>query len=181
MEKKMTLFPDNPVLIVDDEAVELEGFEAVLKLSGITNILKCMDSRNVLPMVSGREIECILLDLIMPHVSGTELLTELRESFPEINVIVITGVDEVEMAVQCVKKGAYDYLVKPVDGSHLVSCLKRLIALNEMKRKYSSLQRRFFSDELDNPDAFKEIVTNDPKMNSIFQYIEVIASSAKPP
>ena len=176
----MTLFPDNPVLIVDDEAVELEGFEAVLKLSGITNILKCMDSRNVLPMVSGREIECILLDLIMPHVSGTELLTELRESFPEINVIVITGVDEVEMAVQCVKKGAYDYLVKPVDGSHLVSCLKRLIALNEMKRKYSSLQRRFFSDELDNPDAFKEIVTNDPKMNSIFQYIEVIASSPEP-
>lgn len=176
----MTLFPGHPVLIVDHEAVELEKFEAVLKLGGITNILKCSDSRNVLPLVSKQEIECILLPLFMPHISGTELLPKLRENVPEVPVIVFTGLNEVEIAVKCMKKGAYDYMVKPVDGSHLVSSLKRLIALNEIKRKYSLLGYRFFSDELDNPEAFKEIITNDPKMKSIFQYIEVIASSPEP-
>ncbi|MCP5107121.1 MAG: sigma-54-dependent Fis family transcriptional regulator [bacterium] len=179
-EIESILFPERPVLIVDNEAVELDSFETVLKLGGITNILKCMDGRRVLPIVSEREVECILLDLILPHISGTELLPELRENFPEVPVIVVTGVDDVEIAVECIKKGTYDYMVKPVDRSHLVSSLKRLIALNEMKRKYSLLQRRFFSDELDNPETFGEIVTNDPKMKSIFQYIEVIASSPEP-
>ncbi len=176
----MRLFPEHPVLIVDDEVAELESFEAVLTLGGITNILKCSDGRKVLPLVSKQEIECILLDLIMPHISGTELLPQLRENFPGVPVIVVTGVDEVEIAVECMKKGAYDYMVKPVEKSHLVTVVKRLIKSNEIKRKYSLLRRRFFSGEPDNPETFQEIVTHDPKMKSIFQYMEVIASSPEP-
>ena len=101
----------HPVLIVDDEESELESFETVLKLGGITNTIKCMDSREVLPILSNKKIECILLDIIMPHISGKELLPELQEKFPEIPVIIITGVDEVETAVECMKKGAWHYMV----------------------------------------------------------------------
>lgn len=98
-------------MIVDDEESELESFETVLKLGGITNTIKCMDSREVLPILSNKKIECILLDIIMPHISGKELLPELQEKFPEIPVIIITGVDEVETAVECMKKGAWHYMV----------------------------------------------------------------------
>jgi DNA-binding NtrC family response regulator len=176
----MGLVPEYPVLIVDDEESELESFDTVLKLGGITNIIKCMDSREVLPILSKHEIECILLDIIMPHISGTELLPELQENYPEVPVIIITGVDEVETAVECMKKGASDYMVKPVEQSHLLSGVRRLIELKDMNRKYSLLRHRFFSDQVNNPEAFKEIVTNDAKMKSIFQYIEVIAPSPEP-
>lgn len=176
----MSLFPDQPVLIVDDEANELEVVETVLKLSGISNIVKCLDSREVLPLLSRQNVECILLDIMMPHITGQELLPELSEKYPEIPVIIITGIDEVEMAVDCMKKGASDYMVKPVERSHLVSGVKRLIELNDMKRKYAHLQQQFFSDKLAHPDAFKEIVTNDARMRSIFQYIEVVAKSPEP-
>jgi DNA-binding NtrC family response regulator len=176
----MILFPENPVLIVDDEESEVDSFETALKLSGITHILTCQDSREVLPILSGQKVECILLDLIMPHRSGAELLLEIQEHSPQVPVIIITGVGEVETAVECMKKGAWHYIVKPVEKSHLVSHVKQLIELNSMKRKYSELQRHFFSDKPDNPEAFKEIITCDARMKTIFQYIEVIAPSPEP-
>ncbi|NIO86620.1 MAG: sigma-54-dependent Fis family transcriptional regulator, partial [Candidatus Aminicenantes bacterium] len=65
--------------------------------------------------------------------------------YPEVPVIIITGVDEVETAVEFMKKGAWHYMVKPVEKSHLISHVKQLIELNEMKRKYSQLRHQFFS------------------------------------
>ena len=69
-----TLFPLNPILLVDDEIEMLKSFELTLRSAGIKNILKCHDSREVMPLLSGQEIEVILLDLTMPFISGDELL-----------------------------------------------------------------------------------------------------------
>jgi DNA-binding NtrC family response regulator len=168
------------VLLVDDEELVLDSLERILRLGGITNALKCMDSREVLPILSSREIECILLDMKMPHIPGQELLIDLKKKFPEVPVIVITGFDDVKTAIDSMKKGACDYMVKPVEKTRLLSGIKRLIAFREMKRRYTRLQQRFFSDKPDNPGAFKEIITNDAKMKSILQYTEVIASSPEP-
>jgi FixJ family two-component response regulator len=59
----------------------------------------------------------IILDLFMPHVSGQELLPRLTREYPEIPVVVMTASQEVETAVSCMKEGAFDYLVKPVEES----------------------------------------------------------------
>lgn len=176
----MRLFPEHPVLIVDDEELILDGFERILRRGGITNIIKCSDSREVLAVPAGRPVECILLDMLMPYISGGELLPQLKEKFPGIPVIVITGVDDVKTAVDCIKKGACDYMVKPIEKSRLVSGIKRLIAFNQLQKRYARLQKHFFTDKPDNPGAFKDIITNDPGMKSIFRYIEVIAPSPEP-
>ena len=176
----MILYPENPVLIVDDEKSESDSNEAVLKSAGINHILTCRDSREVLPILAGREIECILLDITLPNFGCKELLPEIREQFPEVPVIIVTGVDEVGTAVVCMKNGAWHYMVKPVDKNDLESHVKQLIQMNSMKRRYTQLHRRFFSDELENPGAFKEIITADAGMKAIFQYIEVIAPSPEP-
>ncbi len=176
----MKLFPGHPVLLIDDDEFILDGFEMILKRGGITHILKCPDSREVLTVLASRPVECMLLDMAMPHLSGRELLPLLKEKFPGIPVIVITGVDDVKTAVDCIKAGAADYMVKPIDKARLVSGIKRLIAFNELKNKYTRLQRHFFSDTLDNPGAFKEFITNSPGMKSIFRYIEAIAPSPEP-
>lgn len=176
----MTMYPNHPVMIVDDEENALESFETALKLGGITNILTCQDSREVLSLVAEQTIECLLLDINMPHISGLELLGKLKEDFPDIPVVVVTGIDEVETAVECMKKGADDYMVKPVEKNRLNSGVKRIIELEEMRRKYFLLRQQFFAGKLDNPEAFSEIVTHNESMKSIFRYIEVIGSSVEP-
>ena len=63
----------------------------------------------------------MLLDLWMPHVSGEELLQKITADYPDVPVIVVTGADDVETAVRCMRQGAFDYIVKPVEKSRLVS------------------------------------------------------------
>lgn len=167
-------------MLVDDEESALMSFETILSLAGFNNILKCQDSRKVLPLLSKKKVECILLDINMPHISGLEILVKVKETYPDIPIIVITGIDEIDTAVECMKKGAEDYIVKPVEKNRLISGLKRIIELEEMKRNFSLLKEHFFEDKLEHPEVFREIITNNDAMKSIFQYIEVIASSPEP-
>lgn len=176
----MAMYPRQPVLIIDDEVRALESFETTLNLTGINNIKKCQDSRDVLPLLSKCKVECILLDINMPHLSGLDLLQKIKEEFPDVPIIMITGINEVDIAVECMKKGASDYMVKPVEKSRLVSGIKQVIDLEEMKKNYSLLRQQFFSDKLEHPEVFEEIITNSSDMKSIFQYIEVIAPSPEP-
>jgi DNA-binding NtrC family response regulator len=175
-----SLYPSLPVLMVDDEEQALDSFEAVLLFASVNNIIRCVDSREVMPLLSGQEIEVMLLDLSMPHVSGEELLSLVAKDFPEIPVIIITGSNDVETAVACMKSGAFDYMVKPVEESRLISGLKRAIEIRELQRENRLLKAHVLSDQLEHPEAFSEIVTNSETMRSIFQYIEAISISSQP-
>jgi len=177
MESK---YPLLPLLMVDDEEQTLNSFEMVLRSANMNHVIRCQDSRKVTPLLSTQEIEVILLDLSMPHVSGEELLSLVTRDFPEIPVIIITGSNDVETAVLCMKSGAFDYMVKPVEKSRLISGVKRAIELRELQRENSLLKARVLSDTLQHPEAFSEIVTNSGIMRSIFQYIEAISMSPQP-
>ena len=128
-------YPHLPVLMVDDEIQALNSFETALRSASINYILLCQDSRKVMEIFSNHEIEVMMLDLSMPHVSGEELLLMVRKDFPEVPVIIITGSDEVETAVECMKSGAFDYMVKPVEISRLISGVKRAIEFRELERE----------------------------------------------
>lgn len=169
--------PDCPVLIVDDEEHVIASQEDVLKSHGITNLMSTTDSREVAGILSGNEVELVLLDLRMPHVQGEEILEQIRDEYPQVPVIIVTGSAEIEVAVQCMRGGAIDYMVKPVEENRLVSGVKRAIELRELKREYSDLRSRLLSDRLSNPEAFSHIITQDRKMHSIFLYLESIAGT----
>ena len=175
-----TLYPSLPVLMVDDEAQALDSFETALLLASINNIIRCQDSRDVMPLVSSQEIEVMLLDLSMPHISGEELLSLVTKDFPEVPVIIITGSNDVETAVACMKSGAFDYMVKPVEKSRLISGVKRAIELRELQRENRLLKARVLSGEMEHPEAFSEIITDSEAMRSIFQYIEAISNTSQP-
>ena len=175
-----SLYPQLPVLMVDDEAQALNSFELVLRSSSMNHILRCQDSRNVMAIFSGQEIEVMMLDLSMPHVSGEELLSMVTKDFPEVPVIVITGSNDVDTAVACMKTGAFDYMVKPVEKSRLISGVKRAIELRELQRENRLLRAHVLSDMVEHPEAFSEMITNSPIMRSIFQYIESISMSPQP-
>ena len=175
-----TLFPSHPVLLVDDEPEMLKSFEIALRSGGIKNILKCHDSRKVMPLLLKQEVEVILLDLTMPFIPGEELLPLITQDYPEIPVIIITGNNEVETAVECMKANAFDYMVKPVEKSRLVSGVKRAIELRALQHENRLLKEHMLSGKLENPGAFSEIVTNNKTMLSLFQYVESIAKSPQP-
>lgn len=176
----VSLYPSLPVLMVDDEAQALDSFETVLLFTSINNIIRCQDSREVMPLLSRQEIEVMLLDLSMPHISGEELLSLVARNFPEVPVIIITGSNDVETAVGCMKSGAFDYMVKPVEKSRLISGVKRAIEIRELQRENRLLRSHVLTDQLEYPEVFSEIITNSVSMRAIFQYIEAISISPQP-
>jgi DNA-binding NtrC family response regulator len=177
---KEVQFPVSPVLLIDDEERFLESVNFTLSSAGINNIVECPDSRDVLKVLSGKRFGVIVLDLFMPFVSGLELLPEIAHDFPEIPVIIITAVNELDTAVECMKSGAFDYLVKPVDDERLVTTVKRAIQFTEMRDENTLLKQYLMSDKVEHPEFFSEIITQNSSMRSIFQYVEAVGGTSLP-
>lgn len=176
----MTKFPTRPVLLVDDEETWLRSFSLALKSHGIDNIICCQDSTAVPGILASQEVEVMAVDLAMPGMSGEELIDTVSATHPDIPVLVITGMSQVETAVSCIKRGAFDFFVKTTDKNSLVSGIRHAIQIRELKRENNSLRNRFLQDTLEHPEAFAPIVTCAKSMRSIFQYIEAIAGSSQP-
>lgn len=178
---KPSLYPHFGILLVDDEPAWLRSLSLTLERSaGISNITTCDDSRRVMELLREHEFGLVLLDLTMPHVSGEDLLGLIGEQHPETAVIIISGMNQIESAVACIKLGAFDYFVKTVEEDRLVSGVLRAIRMLELERQNREMSSRMLSGELKHPEAFAGIVTSDRSMHAIFSYIEAVALSSEP-
>jgi len=174
------LNPENPILLVDDDEDMQRSYRYALRHGGYTHLVHCTDSRQVESILAGSDHETILLDLNMPDISGRELLPRIARGHPDVPVIVVTGLDDVNTAVECMKSGAFDYLVKPVEEETLLLSLRRAIEVRAMRRENSRLRRQILAAGPAHPEAFEGIVTGNRAMQAIFQYIEAIADSRQP-
>mgnify|MGYP000066165190 CR=1 FL=1 len=172
--------PANPVLIVDDEAPVLRSIDNLLKNAGINNTIKCDDSTRVEEILDSVDVSVILLDLCMPGKSGLELLPIIISRFSYIPVIVVTANHDVDVAVDCVKKGAFDYIVKPFDKQRLVASVTKAFSTGELLRENLRLREQVLKPEIKNKEAFSQIITRNPAMLSLFRYVEAIAVSSEP-
>ncbi|MCX7988742.1 MAG: sigma-54 dependent transcriptional regulator [Thermodesulfovibrio sp.] len=168
------------VAIIDDEKESLYTYSLILKQAGIKDISLFEDSRELPLVLKERSFSVILLDLSMPHLSGFELLKYLSVEYPEIPVIIITAIKEVDTAVESIKMGACDYLVKPIEKNKLISSIKKALEMSRLKEEIIGLKYRLIEDKLEHEQAFSEIVTINQKMRGIFKYIEVIAKTDQP-
>ncbi len=168
------------ILIVDDEPTVLTSLTAMLKANGLGNVLGCADERQALELVGARHPEAVLLDLGLPHIPGERLLADLRAGFPQVPVIVVTARDEVRAAVDCMRAGAFDYMVKPVEESRLAGGVKQALSARQLERTCSRLKGKLLSPTLSNPQAFADITTNNRTMHAVFLIIEAIAGSGEP-
>lgn len=169
-----------PVLLVDDEESVLFSSQTLLRSGGIRNVLTLSDGRELPAFLDRQPVAVIVLDLLMPRVSGAELLPGLVRDFPAVPVIVMTAVQDVETAVSCMKKGAYDYLVKPVEESRFISSVRRALEVRSLRQQVGALKGYLLSDRLQHGKAFSSIVTKSPKMRALFQYAEAVAGSSEP-
>lgn len=177
----MTKIHDFSVLLVDDEAAWLRSFKLMLmRTTPIGNVMTCQDSRQVIDIMATNKVDLILLDLTMPHLRGEDLLMQLRTKYPEVLVIVITGMNTVDTAVQCIKNGAFDYYVKTWGEERLSKEIIHAIRVIDLERMSHKINQAMLKKDLTHPDAFSSIITASQDMQYLFSYIEAIASSHHP-
>lgn len=171
---------DLPLVLVDDEETVLFSAAALLRSAGLRHLESLSDARQLLPLLERKGAAALVLDLFMPHRSGQELLPEITARYPEVPIIVMTASQEVDTAVECMRQGAFDYLVKPVEESRFISAVKRALELRTLRRDLRELKRYLLSGELEHPDAFSSIVAASRRMHALFQYAEAIGRSPEP-
>ncbi|MDD2335764.1 MAG: sigma-54 dependent transcriptional regulator, partial [Geobacteraceae bacterium] len=165
------------VLLVDDEDHILFSSATLLRRASIRNVKALCDSREVLPFLAGETVGVIVLDLFMPHVSGKDLLVELCRDYPQVPVIVMTAAHDLETAVECMKMGAFDYLLKPVENARFISSVTKALQIFTLKNQMALLEQQLFTGRLKHPEAFSSMIGVSKKMQTVFQYCEVIGSS----
>jgi len=171
---------DYPVLVIDDEESILLAIDTTLQLAGITNIITCSDSRQALTIVEQKQPGVILLDLNMPHMDGEAILERISAEYPQIPIIIITGRIDADTAVSCIKSGAFDYLVKPVDENRLIASVRKSIQYMELQQENQTLKRQLAETDKTQIEAFKKIITCSPKMLMLFNYAASIAQTSQP-
>lgn len=165
------------ILIVDDERKILSIYAAVLKAYGYMEVVTEADSRRVMNRMKSGRIRLVILDFMMPHLSGLDVLSLLKESFPEVPVVMMTAASDALQAVQCMKLGAFDYLLKPVQNEQLVNVVQRALDWQAVMNAPGE------QDEISlvkNPSAFSGILTRNSRMRSLFSYLEEVARSSQP-
>lgn len=165
---------NNSILIVDDEVSYLELMKGLLEQEGYQNIITEENPLKVVSILEQKNIELILLDVYMPQKSGLELLEEIYSQFPKIPIIIITAVDEVEVALKAIKLGAYEFITKPPDTNRLFLTIKRAFGKRLLETERDSL-RKALSDEKPEQKVFSDIITDSPPMFKVFELVEIFA------
>lgn len=162
------------ILIADDEVFVRQGLEEALQRPG-WHIHTAADGRQAQALIEQHAFNLALLDLRMPAPDGMALLEELRATQPDTQVIILTAHGNVSTAVDAMKKGAYDFLTKPVDLSHLRLIVERACAHRQLVAENRRLHSR-----LDGQDAFRRIVRRSPSMQAAAAIIKQVAMADVP-
>ena len=161
--------PSVSLLIVDDNPGSLELISSALTQPDL-EILTASDPEQGLDLVFDRHPQIVLTDLVMPHLTGLEVLERIMEFDPSIDVILMTAHYSTESAVEAIKKGACDYLNKPISIAALRERVGKLIETARRRRRTFELE-----DELLATAEFEGIVGNSPLMWDVFSRIRRVA------
>jgi DNA-binding response OmpR family regulator len=132
------------ILIVDDEESLRMSLKFKLKSAGF-DVDVAVDGEEALDRLKRKQVDVVLLDINMPRMSGIEALTRIRQDFPQTEAIMLTGFADFSTAIECLKMGARDYLVKPVDTTELVTRVRSLIRSRVSERALQEVQERLSS------------------------------------
>jgi DNA-binding NtrC family response regulator len=159
------------VLVVDDEPAARNGLVELLTAEGYA-VETAGDGFKALGRVAAFAPELVLTDFNMPGMDGIELLEKLKEHDPELPVVLMTAYGAVETAVTAMKKGAADYLQKPLNLDELLIVIERALERTRLRRETSELRSR-----LEERYSFENIVGSSPEMQQVFKTIAQIAPS----
>ena len=168
---------DAPVLVVDDDEGLLLSIKATLISSGLPEPALVSDSRRVIDLLRLHRYRLVLLDLMMPHMGGMEVLQLIREEFPDTDCVIVSAMDDVPTAVAAMSSGAIDYLVKPLNSERLVALVSSHLERYRFRDELARVGRKKIFANLKNPDAFSRIIAEDESMALVFHQVEAVAGT----
>jgi len=127
------------ILVVDDEKVIRDGCTLALKPEGY-RVATAENGQQALELLARENVEVVLCDLKMPVMGALEVLEVMGEKYPDIPVVIITGHGTVDDAVECMKRGAYDFITKPFRLDHLILCVRRALTKQRLERQARELE-----------------------------------------
>jgi two-component system response regulator HydG len=158
-------------MVVDDEEAMRESLAAWLLQDGYqTSTASGGDV--ALALLEQQSFDLVLADIKMPGMDGMELLSRVRASHPETMVIMITAYGTISTAVEAMKSGAVDYLLKPFDPEELLLLIARLV-----KQRALELENQALREDLARQGGFEDMVARAPAMLRLFSQIEEVAPS----
>ena len=153
------------ILIADDEEIVIRSCLRILS-AGDYQIDTARDGLEALRKVSDNDYDVLILDIKMPKIDGMEVLQRIKEAHPDIDVIMMTGLHEIETAVQAMKLGAFDYLPKPFDPEEFA-----LVVLRAFERRRLMQENLTLKNEVSTKYRFENIIGSSPPMQNVYRLI----------
>lgn len=157
------------ILVIDDEKNIREGLSMALEDEGY-DVITAEDGKKGLEKALYDSVDLIITDLRMPLISGEEILKKVVTELPSIPVIVLTGHGTVELAVEAMRIGAYDFLTKPLDLDRLFRLVKRALENRELV-----LQKKELEEKLEKKTSLAHIIGNSSAIRKVFDEVKKVA------
>jgi two-component system, NtrC family, response regulator len=159
------------ILVVDDESNYLTVMETLLGEAGY-EVLTAPSAIEALKISAAADLDLVLTDMKMPKMTGIELLDKLQQLQPDLPVIIMTAFGTVEKAVSAMKKGAFDYILKPFKNDEILVTIAKAL-----KHRHLLLTNRLLNQELDKKYGFPNIVGESRVMAEILALVKRVAGS----
>ena len=159
------------ILIVDDEEIIRDSLTFILRKEGY-EVDEAKNGALALEKVMSTPYDIVITDIEMPEMRGTELLDKISLRSPQTFVIIITAYGSIETAIEALRKGAYDYVLKPIEFDDLILRIRKLL-----EHRNLSLENTLLRKELNRQYDFHHIIGTSSAMKKVFQTIEKVAAS----
>jgi DNA-binding NtrC family response regulator len=160
------------ILVVDDEEIVIRSCRRVLG-DGEFEVDAVQDGAEALRRIAEQPFDVVILDIMMPKMDGLQVLQRAKEAHPELEVIMITGLSQVETAVRSMKLGAFDYLTKPFDPDELKLVVERALERRRLLQENLNLKTQVASKY-----RFESVVGASPRMQEVFRLIAQCAPTS---
>jgi DNA-binding NtrC family response regulator len=160
------------LLVVDDEQDMLQLLKRTLEPDLGCRVETTLSGEEAVHIVQEQPIDLILADIKMPDMDGLELLKRVRQEYPWLTVVLMTAYGRIELAVQAIKAGAYDFITKPFDHDGLVLTLSKALERSRLLRENLRLQRCVQEES-----AFQNLVGRSRAMQRVYETIQMVAKT----
>ena len=153
------------ILLVDDEEIVIKSCLRILGTDSY-EVDTARSGLEALKKIEEKPFDLLILDIMMPQMDGMEVLQRVKETHPDVEVIMVTGLSQIETAVRCMKLGAFDYLPKPFDPDELKVVVERALERKHLLQENSTLR-----NELSSKYRFENIIGSSQAMQNVFRLI----------
>ena len=163
--------PTAQILIVDDDSGNRDGLTLLLRQEGY-QMTAAASGEEALQRLEETNFAVIITDLILPGISGLDILRRVKMRMPQTHVILMTGHASTETAVEAMKEGAFDYLTKPINVQEL-----KILLDNALEKSRLVAENQYLRQQLRGKYHFTNMIGNSPTMQAIFKQMEKIVQT----